>query len=75
MLKHTVENLLIDAFPGGKIEVHTDDNVHFSAGIHAPQFKGLSRVQQQQKVYAVLGALISSGELHAISLNTQVLEP
>ena len=65
--------LLDAAFPGGQITVQSADNVHFSASVKTPQFEGLSRVAQQQQVYAALGDLITSGEVHALSLQTAAL--
>ena len=69
-----LQQILTDAFPGARISVESPDQVHFSARICAPQFKGMSRVAQQKSVYAVLGDLISQGTVHALSLQTQVLE-
>ena len=72
-LSNQIESLLKQHFPGAHISVNSGDDVHFLAKIAAPQFAGLSRVQQQQKVYAVLGDLIASGKVHALSLRTQAL--
>lgn len=69
-----IQQILAAAFPGAEITVESNDQVHFNASVRAPQFKGLSRVAQQQKVYAALGDLITSGTVHALSLQTQVLE-
>ncbi len=74
ILKEKIQARLTAAFSGANIVVEGEDGVHFSAKILAPQFKGLSRVAQQQKVYAELNDLISSGELHAIALQTGSLE-
>lgn len=68
-----VQTILLQAFPGAQINVQSADNVHFDATIQAPQFAGLSRVTQQQRVYAALGNLISDGTIHALSLHTSVL--
>lgn len=73
-LTETLQKILTDAFPGAIIHVESPDQVHFNAQIRAPQFKGLSRVAQQKSVYAALGDLISKGTVHALSLQTQVLE-
>jgi acid stress-induced BolA-like protein IbaG/YrbA len=73
-LTEQIEHKLVDAFPGAKISVESQDQVHFNAVVCAAQFKGLSRVTQQQKVYAALGDLISSGTVHALSLQTKILE-
>ena len=34
----------------------------------SPVFAGLSRVQQQQKVYACIDAFIKDGSLHAVTI-------
>lgn len=68
-----LQTLLNTAFPGGQIDVQSADNVHFSATVKTPQFAGLSRVAQQQQVYAALGDLITSGKVHALSLQTAAL--
>lgn len=74
MLTEQLEQLLHTAFPGAEISVESPDQVHFMARICAPQFKGLSRIAQQKSVYAALGTLITDGTVHALSLQTQVLE-
>jgi acid stress-induced BolA-like protein IbaG/YrbA len=48
----------------------TGDGYHFQAVVVSDQFQGLSRVARQQWVYAKLKPWISSGELHAISMQT-----
>lgn len=44
------------------------DGRHFEALIVSPVFAGLSRVQRQQKVNAVLRAHFESEALHALSM-------
>lgn len=44
------------------------DGRHFEALIVSPLFVGLSRVQRQQKVNAVLRAHFESEALHALSM-------
>lgn len=73
MTPQHIKTLLEAAFSGAHIEVESTDNVHFSAKVQAPQFAGLSRVAQQQRVYAALGDLITNGTIHALSLQTSVL--
>jgi stress-induced morphogen len=69
-----LEQKLAQAFPGAQVIIESPDQVHFNAVIRAPQFKGLSRIAQHQRVYTVLDDLISSGTVHALSLKTEVLE-
>ncbi|MDR3213260.1 MAG: BolA/IbaG family iron-sulfur metabolism protein [Azoarcus sp.] len=65
---------LIEAkLPCEFILVEGDDGVHFSAIIVSAEFKGLSRVQQHQRVYATLGTLLNN-EIHALQLQTHTPE-
>ena len=43
---------------------------HFRATVIAPEFSGLSRIEQHRRVYAVFGADIG-GPIHALSLVTR----
>jgi stress-induced morphogen len=43
---------------------------HFRATVTAPEFAGLSRLEQHRRVYAVFGAEIG-GPIHALSLSTR----
>ena len=45
------------------------DGHHFEAVIVSPAFRGKSRVQQHQLVYAALGSRMG-GEIHALSMQT-----
>jgi stress-induced morphogen len=59
------------ALPGARVEMRdlAGDNDHWAALVTAPQFAGLSRVQQHKLVYAALGGRMG-GELHALQLTT-----
>ncbi|GGF88033.1 MULTISPECIES: BolA family protein [Cysteiniphilum] len=55
--------------------IESDDNVHFNATIISDVFSGvLSKVKQQQMVYAAINEYIASGELHAIAMRTYTPE-
>jgi stress-induced morphogen len=43
---------------------------HFRATVTAPEFAGLSRIEQHRRVYAIFGAEIG-GPIHALSLVTR----
>jgi acid stress-induced BolA-like protein IbaG/YrbA len=45
------------------------DGHHFEAVIVSPAFRGRSRVQQHQQVFAVLGTRMGA-EIHALSMQT-----
>ena len=57
------------ALPGATVRVDSEDNVHFSALVVAPQFAGLRALQRHQLVYRALGGAVG-GEIHALQLDT-----
>jgi stress-induced morphogen len=66
-----IESLIRAAFPDAEV-VMTDlagDNDHWSAQVRSAAFKGKTRVQQHQMVYAALQGRMG-GELHALQLQT-----
>ena len=68
-----IEHLIKSAFPDARVIV-TDlagDGDHFAARIVSEAFKGKSRVQQHQMVYAALQGQMG-GALHALALETLV---
>ena len=70
-----IEKLIKEAFPDADITI-TDlagDNDHYAAMVTSSAFKGKSRVQQHQMVYAALKGRMG-GELHALSLQTAAKE-
>ena len=60
------------AIPGARAEVEdwTGGGEHFKATVVAPEFAGLSRIEQHRRVYAVFGDEIG-GAIHAVSLVTR----
>jgi len=54
------------------VEVQGDGH-HFEAVIVSPEFRGKSRVQQHQLVYAALGSRMRA-EIHALSMQTYTPE-
>lgn len=68
-----IEKFIKDAFPDADVtmtDLAGDDN-HWSAVVVSSAFKGKTRVQQHQMVYAALKGNIG-GVLHALQLQTQV---
>jgi stress-induced morphogen len=57
------------AIPGSTASVTdlTGGGDHFRASVAAPEFSGLSRIEQHRRVYAVFGPDIG-GPIHALSL-------
>jgi stress-induced morphogen len=60
------------AIPGATADVTdlTGGGDHFRATVIAPEFAGLSRIEQHRRVYAVFGPEIG-GPIHALSLVTK----
>ena len=66
-----IEKLIKEAFPDADVTI-TDlagDNDHYAAMVTTRAFKGKTRVQQHQMVYAALKGRMG-GVLHALSLQT-----
>jgi stress-induced morphogen len=70
-----IEKLIRAAFPDADVEITAlaDDNDHWSASVASAAFKGKTRVQQHQMVYAALKGKMG-GVLHALSLQTSTKE-
>jgi stress-induced morphogen len=60
------------AIPGSTAAVTdlTGTGDHFRATVVAPEFAGMSRIEQHRRVYSVFGADIG-GPIHALSLVTK----
>lgn len=57
------------ALPGARVEVRSEDHVHFEALVVAPQFDGRRTMQRHRMVYEALGTAVGR-EIHALSLET-----
>ena len=71
MAADEIEALIRAGIPDARVEI-TDlagDGDHYSARVVSESFRGLSRVQQQRRVYEALGGRMG-GELHALQLTT-----
>jgi stress-induced morphogen len=71
MAASEIEKLIKEAFPDAEVTI-TDlagDNDHYAAMVTSSAFKGKTRVQQHQMVYAALQGRMG-GVLHALSLQT-----
>ena len=62
-----------DALPGARVDVASEDGVHFSALVVAPQFDGLRAIARHQLVYRALGGAMG-GAIHALALDTPTPE-
>jgi stress-induced morphogen len=70
-----IERFIKEALPDAAIDIRdlAGDGNHYAATVASSAFKGKSRVQQHQMVYAALKGNMG-GVLHALALTTSVLE-
>ncbi len=75
MAANEIEALIRAALPDARITVEdlAGDGDHYAASVVSEAFRGRSRVQQHQLVYAALRGRMG-GELHALALQTSVPE-
>ncbi|SEL74591.1 Stress-induced morphogen (activity unknown) [Bosea lupini] len=68
-----IERMIKAAFPDAVVEIKdlAGDGDHYAATVVSSAFKGKSRVQQHQMVYAALQGNMG-GVLHALALTTTV---
>ena len=73
MTAEEIERLVKEALPESQVLIIdlAGDGDHYAARITSPAFKGKSRVQQHQMVYAALKGNMG-GVLHALKLETIV---
>ncbi len=62
------------ALPGARVEVadETGTGDHLSARVAAPQFEGLSRIDQHRLVKAAVKERFDDGTIHALSVKTEL---
>jgi len=70
-----IEGLIKAAFPDAEVTIEDlrGDGDHYAATVVCAAFKGKSRVQQHQMVYAALSGRMG-GALHALALQTSAPE-
>jgi stress-induced morphogen len=70
-----IERMIREAFPDAEIEIKdlAGDGDHYAATVKSAAFKGKTRVQQHQMVYAALKGNMG-GVLHALALTTSPRE-
>ena len=66
-----IERLIIESLPDAKVQIQdlAGDGDHYAATVISEAFRGKTRVQQHQIVYAALKGRMG-GELHALALTT-----
>lgn len=70
-----IESMIKEALPDARVVIEDlrGDGDHYAALVVSEAFRGKSRVQQHQIVYAALKGKMG-GELHALALQTAVPE-
>jgi stress-induced morphogen len=69
-----VKSMIEAALPGAEVDVtdETGAGDHLRATVSAPQFQGLSRIDQHRLVKAAVRERFDDGTIHALSVRTQV---
>ena len=69
-----IQALIEKALPGAEVEVsdQTGTADHLEAVVVAPQFEGLSRIDQHRLVKAAVKERFEDGSIHALTLRTSV---
>jgi stress-induced morphogen len=69
-----IEAMIAAALPGATVEVidETGAGDHLRAAVAAPQFEGLSRIDQHRLVKAAVEERFEDGTIHALSVKTSV---
>lgn len=62
-----IQHLILQAIPGARVDVVSDDHVHYRARIVSEQFSGRSRLERHRMVHAAFGPELGR-EIHALSL-------
>jgi stress-induced morphogen len=67
-----IEAMIEAALPGAEVEVvdETGAGDHLRATVAAPQFEGLSRIDQHRLVKAAVKERFEDGQIHALSVKT-----
>lgn len=73
-MKQRLQNTYPDSNPITDIEVHdlTGTANHWEVLVKSSRFQGLSRIEQHQHVMRAFAAELKTGEVHALSIKTQI---
>jgi stress-induced morphogen len=68
-----LERMIESALPGAEVEVIDEGGGdHLRAVVTAPQFEGLSRIDQHRLVRNAVRERFEDGSIHALSISTSV---
>jgi stress-induced morphogen len=67
-----IRSMIEGALPGASVQVvdETGGGDHLRATVRAPQFEGLTRIDQHRMVKAAVQERFDDGSIHALSLKT-----
>ena len=67
-----LERMIAEALPGAEVEVIDEGGGdHLRAIVTAPQFEGLSRIDQHRLVRAAVKPRMDDGTIHALSITAK----
>jgi stress-induced morphogen len=67
-----LKRMIEEALPGAEVEVLDEGGGdHLRAVVSAPQFEGLSRIDQHRLVRAAVKPRFDDGAIHALSIETR----
>jgi len=72
MTPEDIKSILMAGLENAEVSVEGDGS-HFQVKAVSDQFEGLRAVPRQQLIYGLLNDQITSGELHAIGINTYTI--
>jgi stress-induced morphogen len=69
-----LKTMIEAALPGATVDVSDEDGggQHLRAEVSAPQFEGLSKIDQHRLVKAAVRDRFDDGTIHALSVKTEV---
>lgn len=69
-----IKALIEAALPGAEVDVvdETGSGDHLRATVSAPQFEGLSRIDQHRLVKAAVKERFEDGAIHALTVKTRM---
>lgn len=74
MTPEQMKERLSSAYPDGEVEVVdlTGTHDHYQVAITSSAFQGMTRIQQHKHVMNVFDAELKTGEVHALTIKTNV---
>lgn len=69
-----IKERLLEAFPGAQVDVTdlTGTEDHWDVYVKDEGFKNMSRIERHQAVMAAFQNELTSGEVHALSIRTEI---